>query len=164
MKVLGIDPGIKNMGMCVANVTQSSVTIVSWSCVEIDDSSSQRFTKSFGDAMSRVLGETSMRDIDEIRVETQPTKNYRMKRVQHYIEMYIAFTHPNLDVIQFVSPQKKKRVTNPQTDSYYRRKQASIQYVETYLEESNNSMWKTLFHSHEKKDDLAESLLLILIV
>ena len=163
MIVLGIDPGIKNMGICLARVDKDDVTILEWKCIQVDDSSSQLFVKTFKESLDMVLCDVKVSDIEDIRVESQPTKNYRLKRIQHYIDMYFALFHPKLDIVTFVSPQKKKRYTSDKNvDSYYKRKKASVQYVDSYLG-SKNTTWKEYFLSHTKKDDLAESLLLVLV-
>lgn len=167
MIILGIDPGIKNLGLCLARVDGDDVTILSWKCVEIDDSSVHRFTATFGNAIDMTVSDvTKLNHIDDVRIESQPTKNYRLKRVQHYIEMYFALLHPKLDSLTFVSPHKKKRYTCPgekkQNESYYSRKQSSVRFVENYLD-TKNTTWKEFFSSRVKKDDLAESLLLILV-
>lgn len=160
--ILGIDPGVHNLGVCLVEATTCPNRIVSWGVYTIDDSTAHTFLRTFHASLESCL-ETRLPTI--IRIERQPTKNVRLLKIMHYIQIACAREYPDarLDVVPPSRRLKYLRQHRPDLpyDTYHQRKKSSILYVQAWLE-TTQSEWNVWFSEQTKKDDAAEGLLLCL--
>jgi Mitochondrial resolvase Ydc2 / RNA splicing MRS1 len=98
--------------------------------------------------------------VDRICIENQigPIAN-RMKSLQGMISMY--FIMRGKINISFISATNKLKMckSTEQIENHSDRKKAGIEMVYNILEKNENSQWITIFKTHKKKDDMADSLL-----
>jgi len=156
---LGIDPGVHHLGLCL--VRDEDSRIVYWGVVTIDDSSVHTFLASFRECLGTII--TDDKTISSVRIERQPSKNIRLSKIMHYIQIVCAITYPDSS-IETVPPSRRikfLRTERPDLacDTYYQRKKASIQYIREWLK-ITQSEWTGWFEDQPKQDDAAESLLL----
>jgi hypothetical protein len=162
MRVLGIDPGLHNCGVCVYETTTQHIQ--AWEVIDTDPSSAKGMTASLDEALDRVL---RMGDIDGVAVERQPPKNAQMLKCMYYIESYAAYRFPKAWYVT-ITPQKRHALTRPGgvpvPSTYAARKKRSIEYVVAWLASTdNNSEAQKILAAHAKKDDLCEAFLVALI-
>lgn len=165
MSILSIDPGRKNLGLCIldpgTDPTGRDDTITHWAVVEtpldapglIDMMRAEVQGKSFG----RVV------------IERQPPKNNGMKKLEHHLEMYFATLGIPVTVVDArmkllfaeTTPHWKGPAEGVKTiKSYVRRKKLAIGVVTRYLEDSpQNTECAKLFRAAKKQDDYADSFL-----
>ena len=168
MRVLSIDPGRKNLGLCVLEVdtqTRTGVndTVAFWKVCE---------TPTDIAGVIHVL-ETVLYGVeyDETVIERQPPKNPTMKRFEHIFEMYFALQRKPVYVIDskhkltFASktPFWTGSTIEPGKGSwnYFKRKKISVSTVAKFLDATKDRHpdYHTLFVKSQKKDDLSDSLL-----
>ena len=168
MRILSIDPGRKNLGLCVLDIdveTRTGVndTVTFWKVVETPVDIA---------GVLQVL-ESTLHGVeyDETVIERQPPKNSTMKRFEHIFEMYFAMQHKPVTVIDsrhkltFASktPFWTGSTLEPGKGSwnYIKRKKISVSTVAKFLDatKDRHSVYYDLFHKSQKKDDLSDSLL-----
>ena len=111
-----------------------------------------------------IIGE-DMETIDKIIIENQisPIAN-RMKTIQGMIAQYFIMRNNFID-IDFVNASNKLKTFVEKTEkidsktTYGERKKMGIEKTKLFLKNNNFTNWETYFNSHNKKDDLADSLL-----
>lgn len=165
MLIAGIDPGRKNLGLCVYDTTRGRV--VHWELLNVDDLSARTFAQS-------VRGVFVARDIgacQHVYIERQPPQNASMCRVQHYLQMYIELTYPACDV-HIVQAAKRTRYLKANAsqgpkkllfDTYHQRKKSSVAFVDHLLSECEtlcDDPIRSRFATATKRDDYAEAFLL----
>lgn len=99
---LGIDPGVHHLGLCL--VRDEDSRIVYWGVVTIDDSSVHTFLASFRECLGTII--TDDKTISSVRIERQPSKNIRLSKIMHYIQIVCAITYPDSS-IETVPPSRR---------------------------------------------------------
>lgn len=169
MKVLSVDPGRKNLALCVletrdAQPNGTEDTILFWLLVETPTQAS-----GLRHALDTALGSV---EYDQVVIERQPPRNPGMKRFEHLFEMYFTMQEKPVHIIDarkklvFASstPFCKDVVIKERgkmTLSYSRRKCLSVATVSEFLKhtESRHRFYKLQFDQAKKKDDYADALL-----
>ena len=98
--------------------------------------------------------------IDCVLIENQISKiASTMKTIQGMITQY--FVMNSVDDIHYVSSYNKLKlyISSKKNYTYKQRKELGIQCALKELNESQDSGWISLFQTHKKKDDLADSFL-----
>lgn len=163
MKLLSIDPGKRNMSMCISAIGEhpggDSDVVHHWTLVSIPE---LRAAKTLLDVMELEL---ESREFDEVVIEIQPSKNPGMKKMEYWLQMYFAMK--NVPCHSMQATEKLKFAVEagllPQTSShrgksYYQRKKMSVEAVTPFLDTQTEDI-RTIFEASKKKDDLADSLL-----
>lgn len=113
-----------------------------------------------GIAISKSLDEhISLTTIDKIVIENQisPIAG-RMKTIQGMVAQY--FIMKGFYQLQFISAINKLKPFTSEKLNYQKRKTFSILITSKLIQENDLLyIWKTLFETHKKKDDLADCLL-----
>ena len=112
-----------------------------------------------GKNMSKKMkSEISIEDIDTVIIENQisPIAN-RMKCIQGMITQY--FIEHGVSNIHFVSSSNKLKHFDVPKKTYKERKTSGITVMSDLLKQDKLKVWNTVFASHKKKDDLADSYL-----
>lgn len=106
----------------------------------------------------RLKASIDMREIDTVIIENQisPIAN-RMKCIQGMITQF--FIEHGVYDIHFVSSSNKLKHFDVPKKSYKERKSSGVQVMNDLLKQDKLIAWNTLFASHKKKDDLADSYL-----
>ena len=132
-----------NMFDPVLNISANDVSLV-----DIGIALSIRFTETL-----------NMQDIDQVIIENQlsPLAS-RMKTIQGMVAQY--FIMNNIFNICFVSAMNKLKPFTKEKLNYKARKAYSIQVTSELLHNDiMHQRWIPTFHTHNKKDDLADSFL-----
>ena len=168
MRILSVDPGRKNLGMCVLDIDETERngtmdTILFWNLAE---------TPTEVGGLRSTL-DTLLCDVayDEVVIERQPPKNPAMKRFEHLFEMYFAMH----DKPVYVIDSRHKLTFAAKTPfwtggdvtggkgswSYIKRKKISVGIVTKFLEatKQRNEHFHSMFGRAQKKDDFSDSLL-----
>lgn len=156
--ILGIDVGQKNLGACVWSPERG---IVQWGVWDSDGT----WASSISTALRANATEDFMRDVTDVVIEHQPSKNPTMTRIMHYLEFFFVDRGHRVHIqdskhkllYASTTPWFPKDSTDREWTYRYRKKLA-VQTVQTYLELSQSS-WLEMYAGHTKKDDLADSLL-----
>ena len=109
--------------------------------------------------LNKIFTDDDLKNIDLILLENQisPIAN-RMKTIQGMIAQY--FIDRGNYNIEFISASNKlKLFNNEKNTSYNDRKNLSIKYTSDILFDKNLMINLDFFNKHNKKDDLADSLL-----
>ena len=106
----------------------------------------------------RMKTEICIDEINTVIIENQisPIAN-RMKCIQGMITQF--FIENGVDDIHFVSSSNKLKHFNVPKKTYKERKSSGISVMTELLKQDKLKNWNTLFASHTKKDDLADSYL-----
>lgn len=160
MITLGIDPGKHHIGMCLYDTCPCR--ILNWGLYSVDDTSVRSFLDTFRISITDILGDTTP---DTVAIERQPPKNASMTRISHYMQVYLALSYSEAEIL-LVPPSRRIRYLRHASsglmfDTYAQRKKSSVEFVSRWIE-TNESSWKAWFHDQSKKDDCAESFLLCL--
>lgn len=163
MRVLGIDPGLRNCGVCVV---EGSRIIVQWVVIDTDPQSAQAMIAALDAAGFPAL----MQGVDGVAVERQPPKNAQMLKCMYFLESYVAHRFPSVWYTT-VTPQKRHAFVRASgggssshtSSSYVSRKKASVDFVTSWLEGDEHGDARAILARHDKKDDLCESFLVALI-
>lgn len=161
MRLAGIDPGRRHLGVCIIECSDDChMRITKWTVCEVDDSSPRAFLETASDILEALIG------VDRIYIERQPPKNSSMCRVQQYLQMYLEIKtpHSHVSIVQAAKRTKFLKTHAPHLayDTYYQRKKSSVTFVESVLESSDQPLTSRFTHA-AKRDDYAESFLLVYI-
>ncbi len=168
MRVLSIDPGRKNLGLCVLDIdvhTRTGIndTVLFWKVCETPTDIAGVI-----DVLESALDGI---EYDETVIERQPPKNSTMKRFEHIFEMYFAMQRKPVYVIDSrhklsfaaKTPFWTGGTVEPGKGSwnYYKRKKISLTTVAKFLDATRDrhQQFHELFQKSQKKDDLSDSLL-----
>lgn len=150
MKVLSIDVGIKNLGVCIYERDEKK--IIYWDVLVLTNKgyASARDVKQLFDKMLESVC------VDFVIVEKQPSRNVRMRVIEHMILMY--WTMKDVVNISYSSKHKlSEQVGEFKGKKNYReRKKISIQIVSEMMK---TDPYGTFFEQSRKKDDLSDSYL-----
>jgi len=147
MRIVGIDPGVKNLGVCVVDVTDPvgethAVTFIG--TIDVTE-----FTK--GIRCMDPYFETA----DLVAIESQPGTNRNVTKIMHFVELYARLK--SKAAVVFIAPRTRlafvRRHTSLETSSYKERKLASIEVARSLMRDA------TEFDRLKKQDDPAEAFL-----
>jgi hypothetical protein len=157
MKTIGIDPGQKNLALCMID----GQTIVQWDVINIMPD-----PNGIADGLTKINFADWVKESTDVVIERQPTKNPRAVRIQHYIEMFCAM---NEGRVYCIDPKHKLSYASstsywPERDilnwSYNERKKLSVETTANFLKNTEqDEKFVTMFEKSKKKDDLADALL-----
>ena len=157
MPTIGIDPGTKNLALCMVDGPK----IVKWAVVNIMPD-----PKGIADGLAKINFADWVKESTDVVIERQPTKNPRAVRIQHYIEMFGAMNGGRLYCID---PKHKLSYASstsfwPEREilnwSYNERKKLSVETVTNFMKNTEqDEQFVTMFEKSKKKDDLADALL-----
>jgi hypothetical protein len=158
MSVIGIDPGTKNLALCMIDENDK---ILRWEVISISPD-----PKGVFDGLEKIDFGTWVAESSDVVVERQPSKNPRAVRIQHFLEMFAASRGGRMYAID---PKHKLSYASttgwwPKRDitswSYGERKKLSVETVACFLKTTEqDSSFVEFFETSKKKDDLADALL-----
>ncbi len=144
MRVIGIDPGIKNLGVCC--IDDGTVTFLE----TIDVTEFLRGIESL---------DPYLQAADVVAIESQPGTNRSVTKVMHFVELYVAMK--SRATVVFIAPRTRlafvRRHTTMDTGTYKERKLASVEVAAALM--STNDTLARKFTRLQKKDDVAEAFL-----
>jgi hypothetical protein len=147
MRIIGFDPGVKNLGVCVVDVTDldgetHAVTFIG--TLNVTD-----FIEGIRDM------DPYLETADLVAIESQPGTNRNVTKVMYFVELY-ARLKSNARVV-FVAPRTRlafvRRHTSLETSTYTERKAASIEVARSLMRDTVE------FDRLKKRDDPAEAFL-----
>jgi len=157
MKTIGIDPGQRNLALCMVDGQK----IIQWDVIAIMPD-----PNGIADGLNKIHFADWVKESTDVAIERQPSKNPRAVRIQHYIEMFCAM---NDGRVYCIDPKHKLSYASstsywPERDilnwSYNERKKLSVETVANFLKNTEqDEKFVTMFETSKKKDDLADSLL-----
>lgn len=169
-RVLSIDPGRKNLAMCLlragAHPLGQHDAIQQWKVLDIREPSCQSLRAALDGA--GVGDWLRGGQVDEVVIERQPLKNPSMKRVEHYLEMYCA-----MNSVPAVTQDPKHKLafaantpwwpTAAALDgawTYHKRKKLSVATAAAFLQECpQDAEPAATFAATKKRDDLSDCLM-----
>jgi hypothetical protein len=187
MILIGWDVGIKNLSYCVVEYKDYNYKIIDWNIIDLrtDEKKTKKCAKISLKELSIELYKqlekiNHFKNFDYVIIENQPVlKNPTMKSIQMILFSYISFK--SLNVLQFkdlllMHASNKLKVDSGEIEKetlekinklkskYSRNKKFSILHTKIIIEnhEYNNDKWSDYYNSNKKKDDLADSFLMIL--
>lgn len=169
MKILSLDPGLKNLSYCYLSIEGSEINILDWNNLCVTESNCKSITF---DTLIEDLLQTLAAKFDDtfeaniVLIENQPLKNNKMKSVS--IAIYTFFNmlklyFGNIEKIQFVRATEKLKCakyqelpTHLDKTTYKTRKLASIALCRLYLKDlcPEKLEW---FDRQSKLDDNADT-------
>jgi hypothetical protein len=166
--VLGVDPGRKNLALCLIRPGQDPLgthdEIVKWEVLSLEPTA-----RGLVRCMTTVAGWTDWTDVT-VAIERQPAKNPTMKRLENYLEMHFATLGAKVCAID---PKHKlayaaRTAWWPRRDidawTYHERKKLAVETVSAMLRDSTCAPGRAAdvtagFWATKKKDDFADSML-----
>lgn len=166
--IIGFDIGINNLAYCVCDEQGG---ILQWEVINLKKDTEKKLD--FNETANRLIFELRQRFdntvFDTVLIENQPVmKNPVMKSIQMMI--YTFFLMKNAKLVKLVAASNKLKVKEKPDVSeiisniktkYKQNKLVAIEYAKHYLQKPGSESWQTLFLAHKKKDDLADSFLMI---
>ena len=153
MKVLSIDVGIKNLGMCILDSDDEK--ILYWDVREITSCGYVQCKH------VKHLFEELLKDhiVDEVIIEKQPNRNVRMRVIEAMIHMYMTMKE-----IKSIGYSSKHKLLGQGGNlkgkkNYNERKKRGISIVSSLVK---GGSYESYFNTSRKKDDLADSYLQVL--
>ena len=151
--LLSIDVGIRNLAMCLMN--HQTKEIIKWDVGGVppmaDDGIYESLNKHLG-TRSWVLDATT------VLIEKQPDKNRKIKSVENFLHAY--FVIHGKKTILYDARHKIPDISGPGKVRYRQRKNASIDRCKKFIEASDvNRHLLQFFLNHDKKDDLADTVM-----
>lgn len=157
MKILSVDVGLINMGMCIYE--PQTCTIHEWELLNVRCSSNA--CHNLVEILKRKG--TMFEDVQIVLIERQSKRSCRLQHMQSYLEMY--FTLQQKQVIIY-SPVLKLLGTGMECkgkNNYTQRKKAAIHLTNEFLRDHpQDARHHKMFASLKKKDDAADSLMQVL--
>ena len=161
MRVVSIDVGIKNLGVCMLD----GGVISFWHCFNLGDAKDEtNHLKSLKDVLDSKPELTT--SIDVVLIEKQPFCNPKMRVISSALHMYFVMKgitkiiqyspkHKLKLCLEYKKPEGKKETAS---SKYYSNKKRAIESCRNIIsnEEPN---WIATFETSKKKDDLADSFL-----
>jgi hypothetical protein len=168
MKILGIDCGVKNLAYCIYD-TETKI-IEKWDVIDVSEKASLTYIPDM--CITYLDKHKDLLDCDKVLIEKQPPRNGKMRVME--ASLYCYFTlRGTID--------ENKQITSVETysakhklggmlglsgkKSYGARKKAAIKKVTDILSDEGKKIdepWLRYFCEHKKRDDLADSWLMIL--
>lgn len=156
--VLAIDPGRKNLAMCLVN---DDLRIRKWIVTGIDPT-----PEGVVRGLRDINFETWTAETRQAIIERQPCKNPTMKRLEHYLELACASRDVPVGTIDpkhklafaVTTPWWPRRDVNNWT--YAERKKLAVETVTEMLATTDQDReWVEYFEASKKKDDLSDAFL-----
>lgn len=162
MRILSIDVGVRNLGLCLLDAPD---TILRWSLVSINGKPVDAH-RVFDELTKAIDG---WEEPDVVVVERQPGKSVVMSRVQNFCEMIgVSFLKKRTELME---PKTKLywasgtpwwpptiRLEGKKKWTYRERKGAAITCAANFVRD-RAPQWSCTFFSSAKRDDLADCLL-----
>ena len=167
MRVISIDPGTKNLAVCVVEFgDETPPRIIAWTTTALDGPGPSGVVST----ISRVLDGLEPCEHVEVVIEKQPPKNSKTKRLECYFEMLFTLRGAERVYVQDARAKLNWAATTrhwPRREipdwSYAVRKKLSVEVSRSWLGDgggdTTNAPWKEMFEASKKKDDLADALL-----
>jgi hypothetical protein len=158
MKVLSIDPGTKNLALCLVDFGADH-SISKWWVTTIDGAGPRGLI-----ATMKRLG-LDVADIEEVVIEKQPPRNTKMLILQTALEMYFALRELPVHIqdarakLNWAATTPWWPASIPENWTYAARKKISTQTARAWLDARGDDDSKNTFAASTKKDDLADSFL-----
>lgn len=159
MKVLSIDPGTKNLALCIADFGPDKTEISKWWVTMIDGVGAKGLISTL-----KRLG-LDVAEIDEVVIEKQPPRNTKMLILQTGLEMYFALRELPVHVQDARAKLNWAATTPwwpsqvPENWTYAARKKLSVQTAKAWLDATGDDESRKTFAASNKKDDLADSFM-----
>lgn len=157
MPTIAVDPGTKNLALCMVDGQK----IVQWNVIAVMPD-----PKGIADGLAKINFADWVKESTDVVIERQPTKNPRAVRIQHYIEMFCAI---NGGRVYCIDPKHKLSYASstsfwPDREilnwSYNERKKLSVETTANFMKNTEqDEQFATMFEKSKKKDDLADALL-----
>lgn len=144
MNVLGIDVGVKNLGLCIVNVKKNVYNII---CIKIDVSN-------LNYSLLESIYNMYMLDKMDIVLIEQQFKGIR--NIKYYGFLLCFFQSKQKKIISIKPPTYNAGINN---NSYYNRKKHSINVLKSIIDKCDNVKY---INKYKKLDDIADALCLIL--
>jgi hypothetical protein len=176
MRLLSIDVGVRNLGMCVLIKSPTSCTLKKWLVVDCagDENVARLSIARACELVINKLDSLEFGTVDACAIEMQPcgkvAANTKMKCVSHTIQIWARLRFP-LSHIVFINPKTKfglefigKKLNlekGPQAikKRYKKHKKAVVAAV-TKIVDNEFPSWSNFFINLAKKDDVADALLI----
>ena len=148
MKLLSIDVGMKNLGICILcteSLNDLNKGILYWDVLTLDTNTVASLKKHLQSL-----------EFDFCLIEKQPSRNIKMRTVEAMIQMFCCVNekpYKSYSAKYKLSTQENKLKGKK---NYSERKKQSIRVVSMIVKETDHN---SNFQKHKKKDDLADSLL-----
>jgi hypothetical protein len=95
-----------------------------------------------------------------IIIEKQPDRNRGMKAVENLLHAYFLIKDGEREVVIWDARHKIPDVAGAGKARYAQRKKASIERARKFIDSTDtNRDWISMFDSHKKKDDLADTVM-----
>ncbi len=151
MILLSIDVGIRNLALCLMD--HSTKRILQWDVGGVPTLSDDGIYE----CMNRHLKNRPwVLSADTILIERQPDKNRKIKSVENFLHAY--FVIHDKKTILYDAKHKVPDIVGPGKVRYRQRKNASIERCRAFIRESNSHLVQ-FFETHDKKDDLADTVM-----
>lgn len=159
MKVLSIDPGIKNLSFCLLDENN----IYMWKNLCITENKSKDLN-SITEKLILLLMDhfDNNLEIDYILIENQPSKATSIiKHISIILFSYfniLRIQYGNIKKVQLISAKNKLKDYYTKNMSYIERKKLSINITNKFINEYYKD-YVDFFNSQSKKDDLSDCFL-----
>jgi len=178
MRIVSIDVGIKNLGVCVMDGPD---TIVFWDCIDIGNrNDATRHLYKMREKLEEISELFVESDKVSVLIENQPFCNPKMRTISSALHMF--FVMKNIKTVILYSPKHKLKIcleaealyetsgtgtteTKPVKKTpgakYYSNKKRAIEACRYYISRNPTcaAEWSEKFKTAKKKDDLADSYL-----
>lgn len=150
--LLSIDVGIRNLGMCLMDTETKQIH--EWEVGGVPPAHQDGVFN----AMAKHLSEKPwIQKATLALIERQPPKNRTMKALEHFLHGYLLAL--GVPVRLWDAKHKIPDICGPGKAQYTKRKKASIDRCATFLQDSCNTRWISVFNSSLKKDDMADTVM-----
>lgn len=176
MKILSIDVGIQNLGLCILEYQKKMeipFQIIDWEKVNLKTVTSSQSTQAM---VKMFLSRPHCYQVDLVLIESQERAVEKMKRlgnaIQSHFETVKALQNKSFGVTWSSGPVKLRVYEGPETwtpikvkDGYQRNKKTGIEHTRAILKQGesvadeNCIYWLRWFEKLEKKDDVADAFL-----
>lgn len=158
MRVLSVDPGRRNLSLCVVDSSETSGdVVVSWELIDIPTFEPR--------AVAILMDCILAHDVDVAVIEQQPWKNPSMKKMEHWLHMWCATKNipsHEMHASEKLKYAERERLTGQTFQrgkgGYRARKHMAVDAARQFLETQSPAVRET-FESRAKRDDLADCLL-----
>lgn len=170
IKILSLDPGIKNLSYCYLSVEDDKVEILEWKNICVTEANCK--TINFEILIDQLLEALTVHFDDSfeanvVLIENQPLKNNKMKSVSIAIYTYfnmLKMQFGNIEKVQFIKATEKLKCKKYQElpeimgkSTYKDRKKSSIQLCRLYLKDISQEKLQW-FDKLKKRDDASDVL------
>lgn len=169
VRVLSIDVGIKNLGVCDMSARDRWVKIHEWKVMgcAVEDNGIDGSIRGAVGAMSGLVEDAGGFVWDAVVIENQPCmKNPRMKAVQVAIHTFVAMRGDENTEVFLAAAAGKNRVADAvlgsvrgSSNKYKENKARSVSASRFLVRRGENSAWIRTLDSHPKKDDMCDAFM-----